>query len=283
MKKIMFAALTAMLLAGCYKVDIFWTNHPETARIILTTDWSKRSSDAEMPDQYGILLLSPEAFWEVSETRFEIPNLFEPGTYTLYIANQANCIQLNGTIASLYPDIEPHAASRRTRGPEVPEEIYYFYQTPGYFFWGSVTQSIEADRDYEITVPMRQITRLVEIDLTIEGINLEDYSTYLVNIDGTTDAWDCEANKPAGQHMITAIECEAQPGNRLTGKTRMLGVMEDLPIQMTLELLIETETDFDWVESAPIDLSEEFKDFNTADRTVPLVIKKSVSITTQQK
>ena len=89
MKKIMFAALAATLLAGCYKVDIFWTNHPETARIILTTDWSKRSPDAAMPDPYGIHLLSPDLSWMVSETRFEIPNLFEPGTYTLQVCNAA--------------------------------------------------------------------------------------------------------------------------------------------------------------------------------------------------
>lgn len=281
MKKTLFSICAAIILAGCVKVEVDWS-HPGTGKITLITDWSKRSPDAAMPDRYGIRLLSPELAWLVSETRFEIPNLFEPGTYTLHIANQANSIRLDGTIVSLYPDIVPHAASHRTRGSEVSEEIYYFYQVPGYFFWGSVTQAIEADRDYEITVPMRQITRPVEIDLTIEGVDLEDYNSFFVYINGTTDAWDCEANKPAGQQMITAIECEPQSGNRLTGQTRMLGVMEDLTIKMELELLIETETVFDWIASDPIDLSEEFKDFNTTDRTVPLVIKKTVTIRTSR-
>lgn len=277
MKKTLFSICAAIILAGCVKVEVDWS-HPGTGKITLITDWSKRSPDAAMPDRYGIRLLSPELAWLVSETRFEIPNLFEPGTYTLHIANQANSIRLDGTIVSLYPDIVPHAASHRTRGSEVSEEIYYFYQVPGYFFWGSITQQVEANRNYEITVPMRQITRPVEIDLTIEGVDLEDYNSFFVYINGTTDAWDCEANKPAGQQMITAIECEPQSGNRLTGQTRMLGVMEDLTIKMELELLIETETVFDWIASDPIDLSEEFKDFNTADRTVPLVIKKTVTI-----
>ena len=58
--------------------------------------------------------------------------------------------------------------------------------------------------------------------------------------------------------------------------------MEDLTIKMELELLIETETVFDWIASDPIDLSEEFKDFNTTDRTVPLVIKKTVTIRTSR-
>lgn len=281
MKKTLFSICAAIILAGCVKVEVDWS-HPGTGKITLITDWSKRSPDAAMPDRYGIRLLSPELAWLVSETRFEIPNLFEPGTYTLHIANQANSIRLDGTIVSLYPDIVPHAASHRTRGPEDPEEIYYFYQTPGYFFWGSITQQVEANRNYEITVPMRQITRPVEIDLTIEGVDLEDYNSFFVYINGTTDAWDCEANKPAGQQMITAIECEPQSGNRLTGQTRMLGVMEDLTIKMELELLIETETVFDWITSDPIDLSEEFKDFNTTDRTVPLVIKKTVTIRTSR-
>lgn len=276
MKKTLFSICAAIILAGCVKVEVDWS-HPGTGKITLITDWSKRSPDAAMPDRYGIRLLSPELAWLVSETRFEIPNLLEPGTYTLHIANQANSIRLDGTIVSLYPDIVPHAASHRTRGPVSPE-VYYFYEVPGHFFWGSVTQAIEADRDYEITVPMRQITRPVEIDLTIEGVDLEDYNSFFVYINGTTDAWDCEANKPAGQQMITAIECEQQSGNRLTGQTRMLGVMEDLTIKMELELLIETETVFDWITSDPIDLSEEFKDFNTTDRTVPLVIKKTVTI-----
>lgn len=280
MKKTLFSICAAIILAGCVKVEVDWS-HPGTGKITLITDWSKRSPDAAMPDRYGIRLLSPEAFWEVSETRFEIPNLFEPGTYTLHIANQANSIRLDGTIVSLYPDIVPHAASHRTRGPVSPE-VYYFYEVPGHFFWGSITQQVEANRNYEITVPMRQITRPVEIDLTIEGVDLEDYNSFFVYINGTTDAWDCEANKPAGQQMITAIECEPQSGNRLTGQTRMLGVMEDLTIKMELELLIETETVFDWITSDPIDLSEEFKDFNTADRTVPLVIKKTVTIRTSR-
>lgn len=280
MKKTLFSICAAIILAGCVKVEVDWS-HPGTGKITLITDWSKRSPDAAMPDRYGIRLLSPETFWEVSETRFEIPNLFEPGTYTLHIANQANSIRLDGTIVSLYPDIVPHAASHRTRGPVSPE-VYYFYEVPGHFFWGSITQQVEANRNYEITVPMRQITRPVEIDLTIEGVDLEDYNSFFVYINGTTDAWDCEANKPAGQQMITAIECEPQSGNRLTGQTRMLGVMEDLTIKMELELLIETETVFDWITSDPIDLSEEFKDFNTTDRTVPLVIKKTVTIRTSR-
>lgn len=280
MKKTLFSICAAIILAGCVKVEVDWS-HPGTGKITLITDWSKRSPDAAMPDRYGIRLLSPELAWLVSETRFEIPNLLEPGTYTLHIANQANSIRLDGTIVSLYPDIVPHAASHRTRGPVSPE-VYYFYEVPGHFFWGSITQQVEANRNYEITVPMRQITRPVEIDLTIEGVDLEDYNSFFVYINGTTDAWDCEANKPAGQQMITAIECEPQSGNRLTGQTRMLGVMEDLTIKMELELLIETETVFDWITSDPIDLSEEFKDFNTTDRTVPLVIKKTVTIRTSR-
>lgn len=281
MKKTLFSICAAIILAGCVKVEVDWS-HPGTGKITLITDWSKRSPDAAMPDRYGIRLLSPELAWLVSETRFEIPNLLEPGTYSLQVCNEANSIRLDGTIVSLYPDIVPHAASHRTRGSEVSEEIYYFYQVPGYFFWGSITQQVEANRNYEITVPMRQITRPVEIDLTIEGVDLEDYNSFFVYINGTTDAWDCEANKPAGQQMITAIECEPQSGNRLTGQTRILGVMEDLTIKMELELLIETETVFDWIASDPIDLSEEFKDFNTTDRTVPLVIKKTVTIRTSR-
>lgn len=281
MKKTLFSICAAIILAGCVKVEVDWS-HPGTGKITLITDWSKRSPDAAMPDRYGIRLLSPELAWLVSETRFEIPNLLEPGTYSLQVCNEANSIRLDGTIVSLYPDIVPHAASHRTRGSEVSEEIYYFYQVPGYFFWGSITQQVEANRNYEITVPMRQITRPVEIDLTIEGVDLEDYNSFFVYINGTTDAWDCEANKPAGQQMITAIECEPQSGNRLTGQTRILGVMEDLTIKMELELLIETETVFDWITSDPIDLSEEFKDFNTTDRTVPLVIKKTVTIRTSR-
>lgn len=274
MKKIMFAALAATLLAGCYKVDIFWTNHPETARIILTTDWSKRSPDAAMPDPYGIHLLSPDLSWMVSETRFEIPNLFEPGTYTLQVCNAAENIRLDGTIASLY--WEPIISSRPTRSSGDLEEVYYFYQTPGYFFWGSVTQTIEADRDYEITVPMRQITRPVEVDLTIIGAGVQDFTSCFVNINGAVDAWDCEADKPVGQRMIMSMEGELHADNRLTGATRMLGVVEDQTIEMTVELLYETENDSEWIESYPVDLTEEFRDFNTGDRTVPLVIETEV-------
>ena len=117
MKKTLFSICAAIILAGCVKVEVDWS-HPGTGKITLITDWSKRSPDAAMPDRYGIRLLSPELAWLVSETRFEIPNLLEPGTYSLQVCNEADNLQLNGSIVSLYAQIE--ALSHSTRGPVSP-------------------------------------------------------------------------------------------------------------------------------------------------------------------
>lgn len=283
MKKILFAAFAAAVLAGCYKVDIYWSTHPDTGKITLITDWSKRSPDADIPNPYNIQLLEPSAMWKVSEYRFEVPNLFDPGTYTLHVFNEAENLKLDGSVVSLYQKpLEPTRA--KTRGPEegwpeeeIPHEEYWFYAVPDFFFWGSVTQKIEADRDYEVTVPMRQITRQVEIDFTIEDVDPQLYEEFYVYIIGTNDAWDCEANKPVGYSMNTAIPASPQSGRRITGETRILGVMEDRPIKMMVEFLYDDGDDFYWLTSEEIDVTADFKDFNTSDRTVPLVLKKTIS------
>ena len=139
MKKILFAAFAAAVLAGCYKVDIYWSTHPDTGKITLITDWSKRSPDADIPNPYNIQLLEPSAMWKVSEYRFEVPNLFDPGTYTLHVFNEAENLKLDGSVVSLYQKpLEPTRA--KTRGPEegwpeeeIPHEEYWFYAVPDFF------------------------------------------------------------------------------------------------------------------------------------------------------
>ncbi len=47
------------MLVGCYKVDIYWTDHPEQARVTLITDWSARSEGVNVPQSYTVNLLEP--------------------------------------------------------------------------------------------------------------------------------------------------------------------------------------------------------------------------------
>lgn len=275
MKKIMFAALAASLLAGCYKVKIYWTHHPDTARITLTTDWSERSANAAMPEQYSIRLVDPAAEWEVSETRFELPNLLEPGTYTLEVFNEAEHVRFDGSVVSLVQNIfDARSSDEKANGEE--EGPLTIYNAPGYCFWGSETRTIEADRDYEVTVPMQQITREIEFDLTIEGIDLQASETYgHIIIHGICTSWDCAAGRPVGDGMTVQLASTMQAGsNRITQGTRILGVMEDEHIEVQVVIY---NSDSGWI-SERLDVTEDFKDFNSGERSETFVLKKSIGI-----
>ena len=171
MKKIIFMVLAAAMFVGCYKVDIYWSDHPKQGRLVLVTDWSKRTTGVELPPNYTVRFLAPPGIVTLPKTRVEFPNLFDPGTYTLYLHNNAANIVMNGTVASVLVEsgeIGPQAMNLDNPQQEVqtlplstraPGEEYYSNAMPGFLFWGSVTQTIEADHDYEVIVPMRQITR----------------------------------------------------------------------------------------------------------------------------
>ena len=220
MKKIAYIVFAAVALVGCYKVDIHWnTDHPHYGRIILTTDWSKHSDEADVPPPlYMARLVDPTIMVPFTETRVEFPNLFEPGTYTLYFYNNAKGVELNGTVASLLNIYSPEVALGPTGPHLVDNPDASFVETPlsrgevgeigmwgdiyggsliGFQFWGSLTQTVEADRDYDVVVPMRQITRQLEFDFTITEGDPELISDNVgLTLSGIASAWDCEEDKP---------------------------------------------------------------------------------------
>ena len=53
MKKIIFMVLAAAMFVGCYKVDIYWSDHPKQGRLVLVTDWSKRTTGGPVAGTSG--------------------------------------------------------------------------------------------------------------------------------------------------------------------------------------------------------------------------------------
>ena len=292
MKKIAYIVFAAVVLAGCYKVDIHWkTDHPTQGKIILTTDWSKHTEGVEVPSIYTVHVVDPAITLSVSEKRFEFPNLFNPGTYTLYFYNSAEGIDLNGTVVSFHYDppeanvlgLNRYSLMNKTgktlkntplsRGGG--EEMGVIYGgLYGVQFWGSLTQTIEADRDYDVVVPMRQITRQLEFDFTIiEGDPEWSKENVWLDLYGIAGAWDCEADKPVGPSSVMSVVMDRQ-GSKVTGMTRLLGLADGKKI---LEFELDWADSYDW-DTYSLDVTELLAGFNAEDRTPVLVLKGNIHL-----
>ncbi len=164
------------------------------------------------------------------------------------------------------------AATNRTENYPEYDPIYY-YDLPGFQFWGSATENIEADRNYTIIVPMQQITRQLEFDFTIasgDTTNIDRINW--ADLWGIASGWNCEMDTPVGNQAVMSFDL-IREGNKLTGMTRLLGLHEDIPNTLYISLYKEAH----WL-YGEYDLSELLKGFNDGDRTTPIVIKGEIHV-----
>ena len=198
--------LAAVMLTGCYTVNIYNTDHPATGKLSLTTDWTNRTEGVAVPASYTAECVDPGGKVTLTGTVVEYPNLFVPGTYTLHLYNTAEKITLSGTTATV--------ASAGTAGID---------PLPGFQFWGAITQTIEADKDYSATVTMRQITRQLSFDLTIAEGDPERITALTATLDGVAGAWDMATDAPGGA-VATVTPAFTRTGDKLTATVRLLGI-----------------------------------------------------------
>ncbi len=267
MRKILYILCAAAALAGCYKVDIHDTDHPKTGKLTLTIDWSARTQGIAVPAQYTVECVDPSGKVTLSGTTVEYPNLFTPGTYTLNLYNTADKITVNGTVATAAwatPEISAAAAD------DIVGDVIVVYPQPGFQFWGSITKTIEADKDYAETVAMQQITRQLAFELTVAEGEPERIRHIEAYLSGVAHAWDMAANTPSGAAAIVAPTFTRE-GNKLIAAVRLLGVTGAVQT-LTLELSFSDGRS----QTIVSDVSSQLTTFNN-DKKTPLTLSGNVN------
>lgn len=251
-----------LLLAGCVKDDLYNTPHPDKGAVVITTDWSGRSSDAVVPGSY-ILRIGTEEQTVSKETNV-FDALFLPGTQDLLVYNPAEGITVNENTATV------------NTLPDGTLETM-----PGYLFSAARKLEIEKDDTLKVTVPMQQHIRCLTLVLKLKagdeqriGSTAATLTNMASAVDLTTGAITSTEGKTvipafvpgtddggiraAGQ-TYTAGRTRATGQPQLSATMRLLGVIAGEKQVLTLKV---TLTD-GYVQTITTDLTEVLKDFGS--------------------
>lgn len=97
--KLLIFSFAVLQLSGCGKDDRYNTLHPDQGAVVVTTDWSDRSSDAVLPDRYVLRIGDMEQ--EVSGEMNVFNALFYPGRQDLQVFHWAEGITIDENTATV--------------------------------------------------------------------------------------------------------------------------------------------------------------------------------------
>ncbi len=246
-----------LLLASCVKDDLYNTPHPDKGAVVITTDWTGRSSDATLPGSYFLRVGTQEQ--TVSKETNVFDALFLPGTQDLLVYNAAEGITVNGNTATVntLPDgtLEP---------------------MPGYLFSAARKLEIEKDDTLKVTVPMQQHIRSLTLTLKLKAGDEQRIRSTAAALTGIASVVDLTTGTIAATEGKTVIptfvlgtdgggtRAAGQP--QLSATMRLLGVIVGEKQVLTLKVTLTTGH----VQTVTTDLTELLKNFGSDRKPLEL-------------
>lgn len=89
------------MLTSCVKDDLYDTPHPDRGAVVVTTDWSGKSTEADIPQAYTLRIGGREQ--NVSSATNLFDTLLAPGGYGLTVYNSPEGISIDGNKATVNP------------------------------------------------------------------------------------------------------------------------------------------------------------------------------------
>ena len=260
---LIFAAVLRSF-AGCVKDDLYNTPHPDQGAVQVTTDWTGRSPESAVPQNY-ILRIGTEEQTVSGETN-TFGSLFLPSSRDLLVYHQADGITITGDVATV-----------NTLADGTLEPL------PGYLFSAARKLEIVKDDTLRVTMPMAQHIRKLVLDLRLkpgDEARIASTSATLTGIASSIRLTDGATTSTGGKSVVPAFRMAADgSGTRLAGQPmltatlRLAGVMPGEKQLLTLTL---TLTD-GYVQSIPADLTEMLRDFDTGGN-LPLTLDANLEL-----
>ena len=252
--------LTAATLTACIKDDLYNTPSPSQGSII-TTDWTQRGEGIPVPTGYTVEAAGSTFILQAQETA--IPALFAPGDITLLGYNLPEGVSIaNGTAT-----VARTTADGSLQRPD-----------PGMLFGGTSVTTVIADDTVRVSLPMRQLFRRVQFELTITGGDPERITGIEARLEGAAPSVNISTGEVAGETINAAAGNAVsvqipfvRTGNKLTAAIQMPGIIATAP-QRTVITLAFTDGKR---QTAETDVSEAFANFN-ANRLIPLRLSGSL-------
>lgn len=153
-KQIIFFCGAVMLTTSCVKDDIYNTPHPSQGAVMITTDWSRRSTEATQPVSYQLRISDQSEQTDEQSVKGNM-NLFHsllaPETYELLVYNSPEAITVSDDVATI----------TSTDGKNIES-------SPGYLFSAAQTLDVVKDDTLFVTVAMRQRIRQLTLILKLK-------------------------------------------------------------------------------------------------------------------
>ena len=149
---------------------------------------------------------------------------------------------------------------------------------PGMLFGGTAVTTVIADDTVRVSLPMRQLFRRVQFELTITGGDPERITGIEARLEGAAPSVNISTGEVAGETInaaagnAVAVQIPfVRTGNKLTAAIQIPGIIATAP-QRTLITLAFTDGKR---QTAETDVSEAFANFN-ANRLTPLRLSGSL-------
>lgn len=238
------SAVALLALSACdIKDPIYNTPHPEHGTVVVTTEWSSKSPEAEMPQNYTLRV--GEEQQSVSGITNTFKSLLPQGSYELTAYNIPEHIGISGNTATV-----------------AESEAGYVEPMPGYLFAANRTIDVAADNTLEVTVPVKQLVRLLNVELSVTEGDHSRVQSATATLDGVASQVDivtCE--RAAAAKSRNAL---VQDGSKFTTSFRLSGIIPAASQTLTVSILY-TDGDTQQIDS---DITELLAGFN--DRMEPM-------------
>lgn len=237
--------LTATLCTSCVKDDLYGTPHPDCGAVVVTADWSGRSSEASIPQQHILRIGGLEQ--EVSGEANVFGQLLPPGQYTLAVYNRPGQITVTDNTATVNSTSATHISP-----------------TPGYLFAAVQDISVPADDTLRVTAQMRQMVRRLDLELTATEGDHSRVQSASATLSGVASAADMATGERSAAAQVTSAF--GQDGNKFTALFRLLGIVPAEAQTLTVDITFSNGD----TQRIASDLTKAMRGFN--DSTTPVTL-----------
>ncbi|MFR9651875.1 MAG: FimB/Mfa2 family fimbrial subunit [Rikenellaceae bacterium] len=224
MRKIAAIILSLTAMVGCFDVEIYNTEHPDTAEVQIAVD---------MPVDGVYTVVLEGVAYELVDGAIQFPDYFTPGEYSVFAFNEVDCVSVGCTATSAVASVE-------LSGEAINSNL-------GTLYFGQQSLVVTPDNVISYTLNVEQVTAQVNIELTLAGSAFVDLKGIYAQLDGVAQQWDCLAGCSYGaggyvEPTLKQVESlsVARSGDVasvvVAGSLTLIGLVENESQTLTIEL-----------------------------------------------